>query len=276
MPLIQTFSGASGRGYGMLNKNTITPPPTSPTSGYSLWLDANDASTFTFSSGSVVSQWRDKSANAYAFNQSTVANQPTRTGTQNSKSTLVFDGVNDALVSSAVASTWKFLHSATGATVFCVAKETGTTANQVGRVLSTVNFGVTTDVGISVAFESGSTGATSNITSNFVDGTNGATSYNFNSSALASHAVVTTVFDPANATSSQRILIYINNGSPDFTTATATSSTANPSTTLWIGNDAQGYRIFKGEIAEILIYPSVLSATNRNLNITYLKNKWNI
>ena len=276
MPLIQTFSGASGRGYGMLNKNTIVSPPTSPTSGYSVWLDADDASTFTFSSGSVVSQWRDKSANAYVFNQATVANQPTRTGTQNSKTTLVFDGVNDALTSSAAASTWKFLHGSTGATVFYVAKETSTTANQAGRLISTLNYSTTTEIGVKSGFESGSTGATANIFANSVDGADGVTSYNFNSAALASHSVVTTVFDLGNATANQRILIYINSGSPYFTTGTGTYSTANPTTTLWIGNDAVGAQPLKAEVAEILIYPSVLSATDRNATLTYLKTKWNI
>jgi hypothetical protein len=43
-----------------------------------LWLDADDASTFTYSSGTVVSQWNDKSANGYNATQATVANQPSR------------------------------------------------------------------------------------------------------------------------------------------------------------------------------------------------------
>jgi hypothetical protein len=63
--------------------------------GLQLWLDASDASSFTFSSGSVVSQWNDKSGNSRHMSQSTVANQPSRSGTQNGRSTVVFDGSND-------------------------------------------------------------------------------------------------------------------------------------------------------------------------------------
>jgi hypothetical protein len=64
-----------------------------------LWLDADDASTFTYSSGTVVSQWNDKSANGYNATQATVANQPSRV---TSPSTGVkFDGSNDVLSTTA-------------------------------------------------------------------------------------------------------------------------------------------------------------------------------
>ena len=53
-------------------------------SGLRLWLDASDASTFTYSSGVIVSRWADKSGNANHANQSTGSLQPSRTGTINS------------------------------------------------------------------------------------------------------------------------------------------------------------------------------------------------
>jgi hypothetical protein len=63
-----------------------------------LWLDAADTSTFTYSSGSVVSQWNDKSANGYNATQATVAKQPSRGTTPNR---VTFDGSNDVLITSA-------------------------------------------------------------------------------------------------------------------------------------------------------------------------------
>jgi len=45
------------------------------TGGLELWLDANDAATFTFSSGNSVSEWRDKSGNA--IHAATGSNYPT-------------------------------------------------------------------------------------------------------------------------------------------------------------------------------------------------------
>jgi hypothetical protein len=44
--------------------------------GLALWLDAGDATTFTFSSGSNVSVWNDKSGNNRHVTQATSANQP--------------------------------------------------------------------------------------------------------------------------------------------------------------------------------------------------------
>lgn len=66
-------------------------------SSLSLWLDADDASTITLN-GSTVSQWSDKSGNAYHFAQGTAANQPTYSATGlNSKPTIDFDGTDDFL-----------------------------------------------------------------------------------------------------------------------------------------------------------------------------------
>lgn len=58
----------------------IAPPPpwTPAATSTALWLDAADASTFTFSSGSSVSQWSDKSGLGRNFSQGTVSSQPTR------------------------------------------------------------------------------------------------------------------------------------------------------------------------------------------------------
>ena len=53
-------------------------------SGCQLWFDAADNTTFTYSSGTSISQWRDKSSNAYSVIQATASNQPTLTsGAQN-------------------------------------------------------------------------------------------------------------------------------------------------------------------------------------------------
>ena len=46
--------------------------PSAPVAGYTVWLDASDTATIT-QSGGVVSQWTDKSVNAYAFTQATSA-----------------------------------------------------------------------------------------------------------------------------------------------------------------------------------------------------------
>ena len=63
-----------------------------PTTGLNLWLDADDASTFTYSSGSLVSQWSDKSGVGNHAVQATVGRQPSRNGLRNGRTTVMFDG----------------------------------------------------------------------------------------------------------------------------------------------------------------------------------------
>jgi hypothetical protein len=85
--------------------------------GMALWLDAADASSLTFSSGSNVSAWRDKSGNSQSF---TVTGTPTLTSNaQNGSSAVTFNGTSyfyNTTLSTPIAS-----H-----TSFVVAKFTGT------------------------------------------------------------------------------------------------------------------------------------------------------
>lgn len=67
--------------------------PLSLGSTMKLWLDADDAATFTYSSGVVVSQWNDKSGNNNHAAQATVGRQPTRSTAQiNGKAAVRFPG----------------------------------------------------------------------------------------------------------------------------------------------------------------------------------------
>ena len=47
--------------------------------GCQLWFDAADTTTFTFGSGTAVSEWRDKSSNAYSVIQATAGSRPSLT-----------------------------------------------------------------------------------------------------------------------------------------------------------------------------------------------------
>lgn len=59
-------------------------------SGLALWLDASDSSAVTLN-GTTVSEWRDKSGNARHASQSTAARQPTyTTAGQNSRNVITF------------------------------------------------------------------------------------------------------------------------------------------------------------------------------------------
>ena len=45
--------------------------------GCQLWFDAADLTTISFGTGTNITQWRDKSSNAYTVGQATTLNQPT-------------------------------------------------------------------------------------------------------------------------------------------------------------------------------------------------------
>jgi len=92
-------------------------------SGLKLWLDATDAGTITLN-GSLVSEWRDKSGNAFHFSQGTSNNQPSYTGTINGKAAIAFDGTNDGL--DRLSATNSTVADATGACAFVVYEINGT------------------------------------------------------------------------------------------------------------------------------------------------------
>ena len=76
----------------LANKWGTPLPPPIPTTSLQLWLDADDASTFSYSSGALVSQWRDKSGRGTHLAQGTEYRQPSRSGTRNGRTTVMFDG----------------------------------------------------------------------------------------------------------------------------------------------------------------------------------------
>lgn len=281
MPLISTRASASSRGVGLLNGEYInTTAYGTPVAGYHLWLDAAHDASFTYSSGNSVSQWMDRSGNSLAFTNATTTKQPLRINRLNGRKTLYFEGsggsTSDWLQSTATASTWNYLHNGTGATIFIVFKTTDATG--------TDNYLLSTDgvygpgFGISVnetttphkldARNYGSAGFLQNTNRNL------STSTGFN--------VVTVVSDPNNATDANKIIQYhgLNAGLGATLVYSWTTSTANAYQSLTVGAynsslDTDTYK-WGGDIAEIIIYSSVLSSTDRNTNINYLKTKWAI
>lgn len=300
MPLITTRSAASVRGLGFCQQ---TGPRTQPISGYELWLDSSDASTFTYSSGSVVSTWTDKSANAYAFQQTTSANAPVRNGTQNSKSTVVFDGSNDFLVSTAAASTWKFLSDGTQSTVIIAYKNTKVPTGSTDPVilLDTTGYDFYTlyagyqgyTMRSQETYSAGggySPSVSTEVNTGVIPSGQSYPSYTYSTSyiAQANHNtwnVGAGLLDVNNATASSRIAGYSSQATfPNIAASSVsgsgwtTANTAAPAATLKIGSFGAGayYPPLQGEIAEIIMYKRKLSATEVFEMRTYLKDKWNI
>lgn len=301
MPLITTASAASARGLGFCR---VTGPRTSPISGYELWLDSSDASKFTYSSGSVISAWTDKSANGYVFQPSSTTYAPTRTGTQNSKSTVVFDGTDDFLSSTAAASAWKFLHDGTPSTTIVVYKNTRiastTGSNDNNVLLDTTGYSFASITagyqGYTLEAKSWYSGGTyyeensNDINSGVIQSGQSYPAYvsntgYFNSALRNTWNVNVNLLDPNNATTSSKIATYNSNSSFPNSADTSISlngwtsaNTAASPSTLRIGWFSAGasYPPFKGEIAEIILYKRKLSVAEKTEMITYLKTKWNV
>lgn len=238
-----------------------------------VWLDASDTTTYTLN-GSTVSEWRDKSANAYVFSQGTAANQPTRiTSGLNGKNTIEWGG-NDKLDSTAAASTWKFFHDGTNY-LFCMVAKFQT---QAGYLL------------ITDAASSGNVGArvtwgVNELQQHFVfKGVSGTFVVN-NASSNGTYPSNTwknvgILADPDNATAATRSSIKINNGSSiENNGSTVSVSTADPASTWLLGaylNDSTTDRMI-GEIAEIVVVEGAQATdANRTELYNYLNAKWGV
>jgi hypothetical protein len=205
--------------------------------GLQTWYDSSDVASFTFSSGSVVSQWRDKSVNARHFAQGTVAAQPSRTGVINSLPTVLFDAINDYL------DTGSFT-VAQPLTVFFVSQLFG---------------------GYPVNFGFSSIG--------------GDLQLNFQSLNRAFYAGEYTVQTGIDNDVQPHLWSFVLNGASSQSYYDGTlSNTSNPGP----AGTTTGFRIAErnlsnfpqAHVAEIVVYNSVLSTTDRQNVENYLKAKW--
>ena len=243
-----------------------------PVSGYMLWLDASNTSSI-ISLGNSVVQWNDLSSNKYNFAQYTSANQPTtNTRTINGLNVLDFDGTNDKLISTNLSSVWNPFHNATGATLFIV---TSLDVNQDQPIVTTSND--TTEIGMWLYTRSTPTDFAAAIlngtSNNFVSLEYGGTATYTANTPL----VLSSVWNASNGTAADRIKFYKNSGteSGTFSQSTQSFTSGNAIRTMHIGAWALS-NAFNGVIAEIIMYPGVLSDSNRNSVSNYLKTKWGI
>ena len=227
--------------------------PTSPVAGYSLWLDGDDASTFTYSSGVVVSQWNDKSGSARNFTQATVGYQPSRNATQNGKSGLTFNA--DFMANTG----FNWVNSAF--TVFVVMKYLYPTFNFTGILGSNLTSAPTMGMDSTDAFATFKVGVSSSP---------------YNLFPTSSNADVAVWKAPGVSSGSLTTTFYKNGTQAAATTtmttlATGTGAVIGASSTVPQDLTPASNSTF---IYEVLVYPSQLSDVDRGLNETYLKNKW--
>lgn len=215
--------------------------------GLQLWLDAADSSTITTGTG--VSEWRDKSATGSKWAQTTGNNQPaTGTQTLNGKNVIAFDGSNDSL--SAVAP----LSTSMPLSFFIVQ-----------RIATKTSFGMTyTTSTTSDAWnirQSGSTGGLNIVASNSIV-------INLSSEDRTGMNDLLSWVVPSSGNSVLR-----RNG----TQLTLDGPTLKPvlTGTHYLGRRSDGFYL-NGWIAEVIAYSTELSVSQRSSVEKYLAKKWGI
>jgi hypothetical protein len=210
--------------------------------GLVMWMDAADDTTFSYSSGTTVSQWRDKSG--FNYHMGPKVNGPTRSVVLNSRKVLAFTTAQTIGNNTINLST-------SANTVFVVSRLTGTTN---GRVL-TCNLD-----------SSGN---------NWLLGHHGGTYNDYYAEGWVSDggsfdANWRMYMGDWNGTSTDLANLYSNG------TAITTNSTAASQGPKYLGVNYYSNEVSTCEVAEIVVFDRVLSAIERKQVHTYLGQKWSI
>ena len=243
-----------------------------------LWLDASDSSTLFNAvtggslptNGQSVARWQDKSGNARHATQSDSTKRPLRiTSSLNSKDIIRFDGTNDRFTA-ALSST------ATQISIFGVflKASAGGSNNFYSRLIGAWN----TSANAALVGDYGSTdGICVFHTSQTVGGISAPAMHAWRNGSSAQR--VTAAYATAAVYSvirSGTSLVAHRNGTA-MGSAGTTSATAFNFNQVTIGDSpSESDSRLNGDIAEILIYPTALSTTNRQAVQNYLGAKWGI
>jgi len=224
-----------------------------------LWL--NDT-------GSDPSVWTDISGNGRNAVQATGANQPSIvTGAVNGKQVRRFDGVNDFL---ALTTGLGMLRNVPGATIIVAYK--WTTNPTVNSAIFIASSGAT--LGFARAIVSGGSSSRKLMTGGRrLDG-DGFASINSINDNPTTYFIHSGVLDYANSNAFQYVNGTLDGENTSFQTDGNTSNT--DSLGIAIGSSGAGTAFANVDIAEILVFPTALSATNRQRVERYLAGKYAI
>jgi hypothetical protein len=210
--------------------------------GLGLWLDSTDSSTLSFSSGSNVSQWRDKSGSSNHFS---LTSGTTTTILDNGKTVINFP--SGAIMSSANQITFT-----TSSAFYIVSRLT--TTNSIAMLLGFTN----------IANGGGSGG---DFSIRFVSSALHGTIAQGNGQDFANRTYyVNGSFDPSFGSN-----VYLNVYSIIGTVAPATGGTSF----LTLSSSFMG-RVFIGYVAEFLYYPAGVTSVQRQQIESYLAQKWGL
>jgi hypothetical protein len=248
----------------------------------SLWLDAADASTIT-ESGGVVSQWNDKSGGAYNFAQSSSTLRPLYASeTLNGKSVVTFDGIDDNMNAGDVLdNVW----TGSGFNIFFVAKNNDITSVD-GTILGKVS---SSPLALRQFASYIRTSVSQLVTLYTTDSNNftvvdGSTAIGDSQWVVVSQSYDDTLgVDGTTANTTVRVQMTVDgNEQTEVVNASAGNlgqiqdAAGLLSIGAFIGDGTQNAGNLDGAIAEMIVTPSVLSASDRQKIEGYLAHKWGL
>jgi hypothetical protein len=219
--------------------------------GCFLWLDAADTASIVLS-GSNVTQWNDKSNSGYNFTQATTASQPTYSAMSNGKNAINF-ATSKYMTNSSVA-------FRTNYSIFAVGYSSSTGYGRLLHGYPTFDY--------ALFFGSGS-GVTQFAT--FVGSSVAPWNAETTNSPATSIASLC-LMEVTNNNTSTGLISYVNGTAQTAKNGTTVAFTG---LTLGVQGNTNG-QPWNGYIAEILIYNSVLTTTQRQQVEGYLASKWAI
>lgn len=254
-------SDFSMRGLQSALMRSILWTPAEITSG--LWLDAADPNTITLVS-SAVSQWADKSGNSRHATQGTSGARPTVAASAiNGKDALAFDGVDDFLTLGTE------LGRPSNYTVFSVSKITRALSNVQAVIAAIDSSGNSRNSCMSVANDGGA--------AFWQYGYNGLMyRWGYGAGGFTLDTVAMHCLTHTNGTQDESVYRNGNMLTNDSLagTATANSGTAYSASIGRLG-DFNGW-YFGGNIAEVVVILSAISAEDRQKIEGYMAHKWGL
>lgn len=238
-----------------------------PVSGASLWLDADDANTFSYSSGTRVSEWRDKSGNGYHFTQGTAAYQPNRNATVNGKSAVILREANGTGPYWVENSSWNWANQAF--TVLTVIRtNTGAFSAAFGQdLLGRVVLGVdSSNPSILSISRIGEATTASNLTI----ARDTVAQATWKSAGVSAGSVTAQIYKNKVAANSTSTIAITSTASRSMIGASRSNLAPNVVDTFQAGATTSGV------VCEVIVYPSQLNNTDREAVEQYLIDKWGV
>jgi hypothetical protein len=232
----------------ILNVQGVAPFTPTKIAGCQLWLDASDATTISIGTG--VSQWNDKSGNARHAMQATGASQPAYiTAGKNGLNIVRFDGSNDGVEGAYT--------ELSQCTIFVVAINN---SGDFGRVFTQVTTGQTDDfnIGIIPILRKGASNELSIYNASIA---------NFQADVVYDNTWKLMKHERGATNTTLKI------GALSSTVANSAIGTVDR---YRLGFNTSSNAQMNGDIAEVVVYNSVLSAGDTTLIETYLNDKWAI